>query len=216
MNVLYHNIKSRREELGISQEELAYRLGYKSRSSINKIELGLNDLPQSKIKAFAQALNTTPAQLMGWDQEPSSKEKSVFDYPGIMPLPKTYKLPLIGDIACGTPILAVENIEGYINTPENVHADYCLRCNGDSMINARIMDGDIVFIKEQPIVDDGEIAAVLIDGEATLKRVYYDKEAEIVTLTAENPTFKALRYQGEQLEAIRILGKAVYFASIVR
>ena len=68
---IYKRIRARREELGISQEELAKRLGYKSRSSINKIEKGENDIPQSKIVAFAQALRTTPEALMGWEQPPA-------------------------------------------------------------------------------------------------------------------------------------------------
>lgn len=68
---IYKRIRARREELGISQEELAKRLGYKSRSSINKIEKGENDIPQSKIVAFAEALRTTPERLMGWEQSPA-------------------------------------------------------------------------------------------------------------------------------------------------
>lgn len=87
-------------------------------------------------------------------------------------MPKTKKVPLIGTIACGTPILAVENIECDVDMPENIRADFALRCKGDSMIDAHIYDGDIVYIRKQPIVDNGEIAAVIIDDEATLKRFY--------------------------------------------
>lgn len=134
-------------------------------------------------------------------------------YDNIVPMPNMVKVPLLGTIACGEPITAEENIETYLNMPEEIKGTFALRCKGDSMINARIFDGDIVFIREQPDVENGEIAAVLIDNEATLKRVYkYDNRIE---LRAENPTFKPLSYEGEQLADIRILGKAVGFLSTV-
>lgn len=127
---------------------------------------------------------------------------------------KTKKVPLIGTIACGTPILAAENIEDYIDMDESVHADYCLRCKGDSMINARIFDGDIVYIKQQEDVENGEIAAVIIDGETTLKRVY--KYEHRIELRAENPTFMTINIEGDALKTFQIIGKAVAFLSIVR
>lgn len=110
--------------------------------------------------------------------------------------------------------MADENIEGYIDAPEDVEADFCLRCRGDSMIGARILDGDIVFIRSQNDVDDGEIAAVLIDSEATLKRVY--KLGDRLELRAENPHFPRMVYQGLELADVRIIGKAVAFLSEVR
>ncbi len=134
-------------------------------------------------------------------------------YDNIVPMPNMVKVPLLGTIACGEPITAEENIETYLNMPEEIKGTFALRCKGDSMINARIFDGDIVFIREQPNVENGEIAAVLIDNEATLKRVYkYDNRIE---LRAENPTFKPLSYEGEALADIRILGKAVGFLSTI-
>lgn len=139
---------------------------------------------------------------------------SVSKIENLIPLPKTKKVPLVGTIACGTPTTAVENIEDYIDMSEDIHADFALRCKGDSMINARIFDGDIVYIRQQPDVDNGEIAAVLIDDEATLKRVFKHKDS--LELRAENPTFPPLYYEGSELETIRILGKAVAFLSEVR
>ena len=139
---------------------------------------------------------------------------SVSKIENLIPLPKTKKVPLVGTIACGTPITAVENIEDYIDMSEDVRADFALRCKGDSMINARIFDGDIVYIRQQPDVENGEIAAVLIDDEATLKRVFKHKDS--LELRAENPTFPPLYYEGSELETIRILGKAVAFLSEVR
>lgn len=218
---LYKNIKKRRTELKLTQTELATKMGYADKSMIAKIEKGLIDLPQSKIIAFANALQTSPGDLMGWDNDQPSKEIDYSSIPGIMPLPYSSgkTVPLIGDIACGTPILADENIEKEVRLPEDISADFCLRCKGDSMINARIYDGDIVFIRQQPSVENGEIAAVLIDdtadiAETTLKRVYiYDSK---VMLVAENPKYPPMSFEKEEMNSVRILGKAVAFLSGVR
>lgn len=209
MSTIGSRIRNRREELGLSQDELGKRLGYKSRSSINKIELDQRNLTQSKIKAIAEALETTPAYIMGWD-EPDQKldKENLKFFDNLFPI-ETKKFPLIGNIACGKPILADEQFEAYIEAGANIKADFCLRAKGDSMIGARIYDGDIVFIRKQEMVDDGEIAAVLIDDEATLKRVYYDQESNVIQLFAENPQHKTMRFAGEELDHIRILGKAV-------
>lgn len=142
------------------------------------------------------------------------RQFDVFSIPGIEPLPTFTRVPLVGTIACGTPTLAEENIEEYIKMDTRIKADFCLRCSGSSMINARIFDGDIVFIREQPDVENGEIAAVSINNEATLKRVY--KYPSRLELRAENPTFTPLNYEGEELKNIRILGKAVAFISVVQ
>lgn len=134
----------------------------------------------------------------------------------ILPLPKTYNVPLIGDIACGQPILAVENAGEFVRVPENLRADFALRCKGDSMITARIFDGDIVYIKQQPEVENGQIAAVRIGDEATLKKVYYAKDNARITLRACNPLYPDLIYEGELLNDVDILGLAVGFYSKVR
>lgn len=205
-------IKQRREELGLSQDELAKLVGYKSRSSINKIELGFRDLTQSKIKKIADALQTTPSYIMGWMDE---KENKIPSYDNIYPV-ELKKFPLLGEIACGEPIYADEDRESYVMAGANIRADFCLKAKGDSMIGARIMDGDIVFIRKQSAVEDGEIAAVVIDDDATLKRVYYDQEAGIIQLVAENPAYKPMVYTGSRLNEIHILGKAVAFQSDVK
>lgn len=132
----------------------------------------------------------------------------------ILPLPSSKAYPLLGDIACGTPILAEENIAEYIQFPDALNADFCLRCKGDSMIEARIHDGDIVFIRQQPEVENGEIAAILIGDETTLKRVY--RSGDTLTLMAANSTYPPMVYTGEQLTSVRILGKAVNFLSTVK
>ena len=197
----YKRIRELRISAGLSQDELAKKTGYNDRSSIAKIEAGKVDLTQSKLVAFADALNTTPGYLMGW--EPDSKPPIPA---GFQPLPKRDRIPRVGQIACGTPILAEENVEAYDEVPSEWHADFTLLCQGDSM-EPKIKDGDVVAIHSQPMVENGEVAAVLIDGEATLKRVFlFDDHIE---LRAENPTFPTILRIGEDMNTITIEGKAV-------
>ena len=132
----------------------------------------------------------------------------------IIPMPEMRKIPLIGTIACGEPILAEEHIEEYIDIPKHIAADFALTCKGDSMINARIFDGDVVYIRRQDTVEKGEIAAVLIDGEATLKRVQLFEDH--ISLEPENPQYRPLVYWNEGMNNVRILGKAVAFTSAIR
>ena len=205
MATLYDRIKSRRTELGLTVEELAHKMGYKDKSSISKIENGKADIPQSKIAAFADALQTTPAYLMGWEEQPEPKKPTI--PPGFEPMPKMKKIPLIGAIACGEPITAEQNIEKMVDVPENIRCDFSLTCHGDSMVDAGIHDKDVVYIRIQPEVENGEIAAVRIDGEATLKRVYYNPGT--LTLMPANPAYAPMIYTGSQLEEEHIEGKAV-------
>ena len=211
MLTIYENIKTRTEELGMTKVRLAELVGY-DRSMITKIEQGKVDLTQSKISAIAKALQTTTMKLMG-DEEGDDTPSN------ILPLPKTRKIPLLGTIACGEPILATENVAEYVDMDTDIHADFALRCNGDSMINARIFDGDIVYIRKQNSVENGEIAAVLIDGvesesEATLKRFF--RENDKIRLSAENPMYADKQYYGEEMNQVRVIGKAVAFLSTVR
>ncbi len=162
---------------------------------------------------FAEALKTTPSELMGWGSE-ESKNNQLPDYDNIFPI-EIKKVPFLGEIACGEPIFANEERESYVLAGTNINADFCLKARGDSMTGARIYDGDIVFIREQSMVENGEIAAVIIDDEATLKRVYYEKEKNKLYLQAENPKYPPLSYEGEELDHIRILGKAIIFQSDV-
>lgn len=125
------------------------------------------------------------------------------------------KLPLLGNVACGEPIYADEDRESYIMVGTDIKADFCLKCQGDSMINARINDGDIVFVRKQDIVNNGEIAVVIIDDEATLKRFYYYKEQNLVILKPENPKYEDIVLSGEKLNQVKVLGKAIAFQSDV-
>ena len=126
------------------------------------------------------------------------------------------KVPILGSVACGSPIFAESNIDGYATPAYGVKADFCLFAKGDSMIGARIYDGDLVFVKRQPRVKNGEIGVVLIGEEATLKRVYHYPEEGKMVLTPENPKHKPFVFTGEELREIQILGKAVAFQSEVR
>lgn len=202
-------IKNRRKEIGLSAERVAEILGV-SPATIYRYENGdIEKVPGDRLVPIADALKTTPAFLMGWDDIADNS------FPGnIIPMPEMRKIPLIGSIACGAPVLAEEHIEDYIDIPRHIHADFALTCKGDSMINARIFDGDVVYIRQQDTVDNGEIAAVLIDGEATLKRVrlHHDR----IILEPENPMYDPLVYRNEEMNSIRILGKAVAFTSAIR
>ena len=201
-------IREARLKKGYTQTELAELLGYKSRSSINKIEVEGRDIPRSSVIKFAKALDVTPAYLMGWEDEPKP-EQSLYDrFDNLHPV-KLKRFPLLGEIACGEPIYAGEDHESYVSADADIRADFCLKAKGDSMINADIHDGDVVFIRSQSMVENGEIAAVIIEDEATLKRVYYDRENNRLQLIAENPKYAPLVYTGEELNYIRILGKAV-------
>lgn len=195
-------IKRLRTENGYSQEELGKLLGVQ-RAAVQKWERGtVKNLKRETIKKLSEIFNVPPASFI--DTEYTS-------YNNVISFPKMNKIPLLGTIACGTPVLASENLEGEVTVPENVNADFALRCKGDSMIDARIMNGDIVYIRKQPTVENGEIAAVLIDDEATLKRVYVNNAT--ITLVACNSKYQPFVFTGDELSKISILGKAVAFTS---
>ena len=203
-------IESRRKELGLTLEEVGNAVGV-GKSTVKKWETGyISNMRRDRINALAKILQLNPNVLIDEKSEsfsPSDLSELYEKYPNIKPIKKV-KIPMLGKIACGKPTFADEEHETYIETDGHIRADFCLTCEGDSM-TPKIESGDIVFIRKQEIVDDGQIAAVLIDDEATLKRVYFDKENRILQLVAENPIYKPLVYSGVQLDKIRILGKAV-------
>ena len=208
-------IKSRRLYLGLTQEELGLKLGLQ-KSAIAKYENGrVENIKRSVIAKMAEVLECSPAYLMGWSDEINpapALDLSKFD--NIYPV-KLKKFPLLGEIACGKPIFANEDRESYILAGSDIHADFCLRAKGDSMINARILDGDIVFIRKQDMVDNGEIAAVAIGDYVTLKRVFYHPEQDLLILKAENSKYQDMIYSQNQLDQVYILGKAIAFQSDV-
>lgn len=211
MATFSERLKSLRSEKGWSQQRLADELNL-SKSSVNMYERGEREPGFETMEAIADTFNVDMDYLYGRTDvkiaEPIQFNAGTVP-PGFKPLPRMVKKPLIGDIACGEPITAEQNIADYVDVPESVHCDFCLRCHGDSMVDAGIRDNDVVYIRCQPEVEDGEIAAVRIGGEATLKRVYYDGQS--LTLMPANSSYRPKTYNGPELENIRIEGKAVGF-----
>lgn len=119
------------------------------------------------------------------------------------------RVPLLGRIACGRPILAEEERGQYVDAPVDVRADLCLTVQGESMAGVGIHDGDVVFVKQQLTVDNGEIAAVIINDEATLKRWFFYPEEQKLVLRPENAAFQPIVFQGKDLASVTCLGLAV-------
>lgn len=180
------------------------------KSAVSQYYSGKYEPKQKGIYLIAKALDVNEAWLMGFDVP---MERTNIKYPDNILKIEIKRFPLLGSIAAGQPIFADEHFESYVEAGSNIQADFCLRVQGDSMINARIADGDIVFIRKQPTVNDGEIGAVLIGDEATLKRIYISEDE--VLLVSENPNYKPMVYKNEELNEIRILGKAIAFQSDV-
>lgn len=176
-------------------------------STIQRYEQGkINRIKLPVVESIAKVLGVDPSWLLQKESSPLPSN--------ISPMPETYTVPLLGEIACGKPILAVEDTDETVDVPSWVHADFALKCKGDSMINARIFDGDTVYIQRTPQVETGQIAAVRIGQEATLKKVYYTGSR--ITLRAANPLYEDLVYEESQLDEVEILGKAVAFTSMIR
>lgn len=220
--IIGNRIKQAREDKGFTQEELGRALGL-NKSTVQRYETAkIEKIKLPVIEAMAQILNVNPEWLSDKTTvrtEYNTIKESNRDidilmsrFNNIKPI-QLKRFPLLGDIACGEPIFADEDKESFIMADMDIQADFCLTAKGDSMINARINNGDIVFIKKMSMVENGDIAAVIIDNEATLKRVYYYPEKNKLMLVAENPAFEPLVYINEELDTIHILGKAVYFMS---
>lgn len=217
--MLGEKIKILRKAKKMSLEDLAERVGT-SRQTIHRYENGIiTNIPPEKVESLARALGTTPSMLMGWNEEgkfSSFNNINIESGDGkILPI-SVRKLPILGEIACGKPIYAEREYESFATADSRISADFCLRACGDSMIGARIFDGDIVFIRSQSTVDNGEIAAVIINDEATLKRVYYYPDEGKLVLSAENPKYAPLVYVKDELNQINIIGKAVAFQSAIQ
>lgn len=192
-----NRIKMRRMQMGLSVDELAKQLG-KNRATVYRYESDeIENLPLSILEPLSKALGVSPAYLMGWEGTAAS-------------LPAR-RVPLLGDVAAGEPILAYEDRRTYVAVDGDLRVDFCLRVKGDSMIDARIQEGDIVFVRRQSMVNNGELAVVLIDNEATLKRFYRSDSG--VILKPENPKYQPRFYTEHDFKTVRVLGKAVMFQS---
>ena len=189
-----NNIKKLREQHNISQAELAQIAGV-SNKAVSTWETGRNEPRMGALQKIADYFDIRKSDIIESEPLPSNLHR-------VKPI---RKVPIVGRIACGLPILAEENINGYTYLPEGISADFALECQGDSMIDANIFDGDLVYIRLQPEVENGEIAAVRIGEEATLKKVYYQKGS--VMLMAANSEYPPQMYTNEQLNDVHIIGK---------
>lgn len=208
-------IKAMREQLGMSQVDFAISMNV-SKQTLYKYENNIvTNIPSDKIEAAAKICNVSPAYLMGWEREKNPNTNKVLT--NIFPLEQK-RFPMLGEVACGIPKYTNEDRESYVMAGTDIKADFCLKASGDSMVGARILDGDIVFVRKQDMVENGEIAAVVVnnDSDATLKRLYYYREKGLLILKPENPAYEDLIFQGEELNQVHILGKAVAFQSDVK
>ncbi|TAH62236.1 MAG: repressor LexA [Gottschalkiaceae bacterium] len=192
MTTIGERIKQRRQQLEMSVDDLAIKLN-KNRATIYRYENDdIENLPLSILEPLAKILNVSPGYLMGWEVNEPTK-----------------RIPLLGTIAAGLPILAEENIEDYFHIDSSIKADFALKIKGDSMLGAGIFPDDIVFIRKQNDLENGEIGAVLIEDEATLKK-FYKAEGTII-LQAENDNYKPIILKNGN---VKILGKLVAVLNI--
>lgn len=202
-------MKQRRKELGFSAEKVAERLGV-SPATIYRYEKGdIEKVPGDSLGELAKILQTTPAYLMGWEEKPTAPAPRPIPK-GFEPMPEMANLPVVGKIACGTPILAQQNIETYYQSPKEWRASMFLVCQGDSM-EPFIKDGDMVAIREQQDAETDEIVAVMeldgCDGFATLKKL--KKRPDRVELWPLNPEYEPIIYLKEEMNKLQIIGLAV-------
>lgn len=202
-------MKQRRKELGFSAEKVAERLGV-SPATIYRYEKGdIEKVPGDSLGELAKILQTTPAYLMGWEEKPTAPAPRPIPK-GFATMPEMANLPVVGKIACGTPILAQQNIETYYQSPKEWRASMFLVCQGDSM-EPFIKDGDMVAIREQQDAETDEIVAVMeldgCDGFATLKKL--KKRPDRVELWPLNPEYEPIIYLKEEMNKLQIIGLAV-------
>ena len=214
-------LRGYRKEHGLSQRQFAIASNL-SNGYISMLEKGINPNTLQPItptlpvlKKLANGMNTTIEDIFSRvdDMPVSLVQDEEHPLPSnIVPLPKMREWPILGATACGTP-LHRELLDETVLAPDDIKADVVFRCVGDSMINARIFDGDAVFVRTQPEVESGQIAVVRVGDEYTLKRVYVHED--YVELRAENPTYKAIILRGEELSPVNfeVVGMAIAFLS---
>lgn len=204
----HERLKSLRQSKKVTQDEFAKLVGI-SRSAIGMYESGKRRPDYETLEKLADFFNVDMDYLLG----KSDTNTDIFKLKNIVPIERRM-VPIIGQIAAGKPILADEHIEAFLPCDTGVHADFGLVVHGDSMIGAEIHDGDVVFIRSQPIVDDGQIAAVRIDDDATLKRFY--KNPDGCTLVSMNPQYPPMIFNSDNCDSIQIIGLAVAKYSVIK
>lgn len=205
--MLSKRLKELRKRENITQLQFAEIFDISS-GTIAMWETGKRQPDHKTLLKIANYFNVSVDYLLGKEKDTSF---NLNEMSNIITFDNFKRIPIIGTIACGEPILAEENIEGYTHIEDVIHADFGLRCKGDSM-SPKFLDGDIVLIRQQPMVENGQIAAVIIENEATLKRVYVDQDK--IVLNPENLSFAPLVYQGEQMNTVRIIGLAVGYTRL--
>lgn len=199
------NIKRIRAEHGLSQAELGKIAGV-SDKAVSTWELGLKTPRMGAVEKMANYFGITKSAIVDDVQTAPAASKEPTIPPGFEPMPEMDMVPLVGRIACGTPITAEQNVERIVCVPSKWRSTFTLTCKGDSM-EPRIHDGDLVAIRKQPEVENGEIAAVRIGEEATLKHVYLHEN--FIELRPENPAFNSIILSREDMNNVVIEGKAV-------
>lgn len=208
MEKLSSVLKTRRKELGLTLAQIADKIGV-TEATVQRWESGnIKSMRYERIDKLAEILDVPPSSLMGWGDTTNTLPSN------IIPLPKMREWKFLGATACGKP-LHREMLDETVFAPDDINADVVFKCVGDSMINARIFEGDAVFVRLQPKVENGQIAVVRVDDEYTLKRVYYHED--YMELRPENPTHEAIILRGEQLAAdkFEVVGLAVAFLSAI-
>jgi repressor LexA len=221
MSLFSERLKALRLEKNLSLRQLSKLTGISS-SAIHSYEVESRNPGKEALEAFSDVFNVDIDYIVGKSDIPN---QATVDAGGRLSdlyfttatLPSNVrpitskKFPMLGKIACGQPLYADQEFETFVEASSEIKADFCLTAQGDSMIGAGIHDGDVVFIKDQPIVDNGQVAAVIIDDEATLKRWYYYPDKQKLVLNPENPKYEPLVYVGEELNTVKCLGRAVYY-----
>jgi repressor LexA len=204
-----NRIKLLREKCGYSQTDFADKIGV-SKQTLYKYENDIvTNIPSDKVEAIASVCNVSPSYIMGWDND------TFLPHSNIISITK-HKLPVLSAVVSGVPVYAEEQFEYSMPSDTEIKADCILRSKDESMVNARVHSGDIVFVQIQSSVENGQIAVVGIGDEVVLRRVYSYPDKQKLVLNAENPAYEPLVYVGNELEQVHILGKAMAFQSYVK
>ncbi|MBQ8087391.1 MAG: helix-turn-helix domain-containing protein [Clostridia bacterium] len=199
-------IKKRRKALGYSAEVLAARAGV-SVATIYRYEAGdISHMRSDRLEPIAKTLGVTPGWLMGWTDDATDELRPLSGM-------KRVRIPMVGEVAAGRPILAEQDFETFVEAGEDLRADYALTVRGDSM-SPTYLDGDVLFVRAQPDVENGTVAVVLIDDSAAVKHVYRDRDG--LTLTSDNPAYPPMQFRYRDYEQIRIFGVVVGFMRMYR
>ena len=201
-----NRMKDLRERMGISMKEASRRLAIPYTTYVN-YEKCVREPNSETLIQIANFYNTSIDYLLGNSRTADEATYAEQGYekeipPGFMPMPKFVKKPRLGTIACGKPILAVEEAEVFDDVPEGINCDFTLKCKGDSMINAGILDGDLIAVNKQDDANNGDIVVAMLDGEATVKRFY--REPDCIRLQPENDAYEPIRRRD-----ITVVGKVV-------